>query len=78
MTSSTSAAPPVALKKPSSVTHHGMTVADDYAWLRDKGYPTVDDPEIIAHLEAENALMSRRMAAGSRSTARQLSSFIQE
>jgi oligopeptidase B len=63
MTSSTSAAPPVALKKPSSVTHHGITVADDYAWLRDKGYPTVDDPEIIAHLEAENAWFEAAMAA---------------
>jgi oligopeptidase B len=62
MTSSTSAAPPVALKKPSSVTHHGITVADDYAWLRDKGYPTVDDPEIIAHLEAENAWFEAAMA----------------
>jgi oligopeptidase B len=62
MTSSTSAAPPVALKKPSSVTHHGITVADDYAWLRDKGYPTVDDPEIIAHLEAENAWFESAMA----------------
>jgi oligopeptidase B len=54
--------PPVALKKPSSVTHHGITVSDDYAWLRDKGYPTVDDPEIIAHLEAENAWFEAAMA----------------
>jgi oligopeptidase B len=54
--------PPVALKKPSSVTHHGITVADDYAWLRDKGYPTVDDPEILAHLEAENAWFEAAMA----------------
>ncbi|MXO75209.1 prolyl oligopeptidase family serine peptidase [Altererythrobacter aerius] len=66
MTSSTSAAssltPPVAAKKPSSVTHHGITLSDDYAWLRDKGYPTVDDPEIIAHLEAENAWFEAAMA----------------
>ena len=54
--------PPVALKKPSSVTHHGITVSDDYAWLRDKSYPTVDDPEIIAHLEAENAWFEAAMA----------------
>ena len=53
--------PPVALKKPSSVTHHGITVSDDYAWLRDKSYPTVDDPEIIAHLEAENAWFEAAM-----------------
>ncbi len=62
MTSSTRAAAPVALKKPSSATHHGITVDDDYAWLRDAGYPTVDDPEIIAHLEAENAWFEAAMA----------------
>ena len=54
--------PPRAAKRPSSVTHHGITVSDDYAWLRDKSYPTVDDPEIIAHLEAENAWFETAMA----------------
>jgi oligopeptidase B len=53
--------PPVAPKKPSTVTHHGITVTDDYAWLRDAGYPTVDDPEILAHLNAENAWFEARM-----------------
>ncbi len=62
MTTSTSPAAPVALKKPSSATHHGITVADDYAWLRDKSYPVVDDPEILAHLEAENAWFEAAMA----------------
>ena len=33
----TLAAPPVAVRKPSSATHHGITVSDDYAWLRDPG-----------------------------------------
>ncbi|MFN6935598.1 MAG: S9 family peptidase [Tsuneonella sp.] len=47
--------PPVAPRKPSTVTHHGIDVSDDYAWLRDPKYPTVDDPEILAHLKAENA-----------------------
>lgn len=54
--------PPLAPKKPSSVTHHGLNVSDDYAWLRDRAYPTVDDPEIIAHLEAENAWFESAMA----------------
>ena len=54
--------PPRAAKKPSSVIHHGITVSDDYAWLRDKSYPTVDDPEVIAHLEAENAWFEAAMA----------------
>jgi oligopeptidase B len=55
-------APPVAAKKPSSGTHHGIAVPDDYAWLRDPGYPEVTDKEVLAHLEAENAWFEARMA----------------
>ncbi|MFA7603423.1 MAG: S9 family peptidase [Novosphingobium sp.] len=58
----TPTAPPVAAKKPSSVTHHGVTISDDYAWLRDPGYPEVTDKAILAHLEAENAWFEARMA----------------
>ena len=47
--------PPVAAKRPHSATHHGITVSDEYAWLRDPGYPEVNDKEILAHLAAENA-----------------------
>src|SRR4051812_26272993 len=54
--------PPVAAKKPHSLTHHGITVVDDYAWLRDPGYPEGTDPEILAHLAAENAWFEARMA----------------
>ncbi len=54
--------PPTAAKKPHSVTHHGITVTDDYAWLRDPGYPEVKDAEILAHLQAENAWFEARMA----------------
>ena len=54
--------PPVAAKKPHSATHHGITLSDDYAWLRDPGYPEVTDPEILAHLEAENAWFETRLA----------------
>jgi len=54
--------PPKAVKKPHSVTHHGITVTDDYAWLRDPGYPAVTDGEILAHLAAENAWFESRMA----------------
>lgn len=56
------AKPPVAAKKPQSFTHHGLTLTDDYAWLRDPGYPEVKDPEILAHLEAENAWFQAHMA----------------
>ncbi|MED5543771.1 MAG: S9 family peptidase [Pseudomonadota bacterium] len=53
---------PVAAKKPHSFTHHGITVQDEYAWLRDPGYPEVTDAEVLAHLEAENRWFEARMA----------------
>lgn len=62
MTDTTSLAPPVAAKKPHSFTHHGITVADDYAWLRDPGYPEVTDKEVLSYLEAENSWFEARMA----------------
>jgi oligopeptidase B len=43
-------APPVAAQQPWTRTHHGEDVADPYEWLRDG-----EDPQVIAHLEAENA-----------------------
>ncbi|MGC1208087.1 MAG: S9 family peptidase, partial [Ornithinimicrobium sp.] len=55
MTDQTSPAhPPIAARKPHTRTHHGEAVEDDYEWLRDK-----TDPEVIAHLEAENAYTER-------------------
>jgi oligopeptidase B len=53
--------PPIAAKKPHSADHHGITVSDHYAWLRDPGYPEVADKEILAHLEAENQWFESRM-----------------
>ncbi len=38
-------------------THHGDAFPDPYEWLRDK-----EDPEVIAHLEAENAYTEARTA----------------
>jgi oligopeptidase B len=55
-------APPVAAKRRHDVTHHGVTVSDDYAWLRDPGYPEVTDKDVLAHLAAENAWFEARMA----------------
>ncbi|MEN9683153.1 MAG: hypothetical protein RLZZ427_904 [Pseudomonadota bacterium] len=55
-------AAPIAAKHPSSTTHHGITVTDDYAWLRDPGYPEVTDPAVLAHLGAENGWFEARMA----------------
>ena len=53
--------PPIAAKKPRATTHHGITLQDDYAWLRDPAYPKVEDAEILAHLKAENAWFEARM-----------------
>ena len=55
--------PPLAAKIPSSTTHHGITVTDDYAWLRDPGYPEVTDKAVLDHLKAENAWFEARMAS---------------
>ena len=41
--------PPQPDQRPVERTHHGDTVVDPYAWLRDK-----DDPAVVAHLHAEN------------------------
>ncbi len=63
LTQTPAIAPPIAVKRPSAATHHGITVTDDYAWLRDPGYPEVTDAAVLAHLEAENAWFESRMAA---------------
>jgi oligopeptidase B len=49
--------PPVARREPTSTTLHGVTLHDDYRWMRDK-----DCPEVIAYLEAENAFTAAFMA----------------
>jgi oligopeptidase B len=52
--------PPVAPRRPHSFTTHGITITDDYAWLKDANWqevlrdPMVLDPDIRDHLEAEN------------------------
>ena len=42
--------PPIAKRVDHRRDHHGDVFVDPYEWLRDKS-----DPEVIAHLEAENA-----------------------
>jgi oligopeptidase B len=44
-----------------ATTMWGITVPDPYRWLRDTSYPKVDDPEILAWLEAENAWFEANM-----------------
>ncbi len=52
---------PVAAKHPVVSSHHGLSVTDDYAWLRDPGYPEVTDKEVLDHLKAENAWFEAQM-----------------
>jgi oligopeptidase B len=49
--------PPVARREPTSTTLHGVTLHDDYRWMRDK-----NSPELLAYLNAENAYTSAFMA----------------
>jgi oligopeptidase B len=55
-------APPRAEPRPFSYERHGHTVEDPYAWLRDPGYPKVEDEDVLAYLKAENAFFEAAMA----------------
>ena len=48
--------PPIAKVLPTTVTLHGESRTDEYAWLRDR-----ENPDVIAHLEAENAYTAAMM-----------------
>ena len=50
MIESTTPTPPVARKHHTETQMHGVVLADDYAWLRDK-----ENPDVTAYLDAENA-----------------------
>jgi oligopeptidase B len=51
---------PIAPRRPHSFTTHGITITDDYAWLKDPNWqevlrdPSVLDPDVRTYLEAEN------------------------
>lgn len=57
--------PPEAKRVPTPLTIHGHTRTDDYLWLHQR-----EDPEVVAHLEAENAYTQAMTAhlAGFRDT----------
>jgi oligopeptidase B len=52
---------PIAPRRPHSFTTHGITLTDDYAWLKDANWqevlrePSLLQPDIRNYLEAENA-----------------------
>ncbi|MBL0886107.1 S9 family peptidase [Myceligenerans indicum] len=48
--------PPDAARRPTTRTYHGDVFTDEYEWLREK-----EDPEVVAHLEAENAWTMSRL-----------------
>ena len=50
MPTNTEPAPPIAPIHPVETKIHSRTLADDYAWLRER-----ENPEVTAYLEAENA-----------------------
>ena len=60
--------PPEARRAPKISTHHGVTLSDDYAWLRADNWqevmrdPSLLDSEIRDYLEAENAYMRAQLA----------------
>jgi oligopeptidase B len=54
--------PPRPRRSPERRERFGIVWSDEYAWMRDPGYPEVRDPEIRAHLEAENAYFEAFMA----------------
>src|ERR1700744_5730701 len=61
MDQKSSLTPPVAPRRPHSTTTHGITIVDDYAWLKDENWqdvlrdPSILNPDIRKSLEAENA-----------------------
>jgi len=60
MDKKTPATPPVAPRHPHTFTTHGITIVDDYAWLKDENWqdvlrdPSILNAEIREYLEAEN------------------------
>ena len=48
--------PPTAAIRPKVIENHGDSRTDNYFWMRDKA-----NPEVIAHLEAENRYTESRM-----------------
>jgi oligopeptidase B len=61
-------APPAAPPRPSTTVRHGITLTDEFAWLKAPNWqavmrdPALLDPDIRAYLEAENAYAETTLA----------------
>ncbi|HYE26748.1 MAG TPA: S9 family peptidase, partial [Allosphingosinicella sp.] len=53
--------PPRAETRAHRYQRHGHTIEDPYAWLKDPGYPKVEDESVLAYLKAENAYFEAAM-----------------
>ena len=60
--SSSDLSPPVAGQRPHKFAHHGVEIEDPWNWLRDPGYPEVEDTDVLAYLEAENNYFEAAMS----------------
>ena len=56
------AAAPHAESKPHQAEYHGVTLTDDYHWLRDKDYPEVNDKPVLDYIKAENDYFAKFLA----------------
>lgn len=54
--------PPFAEQRPYSYERHGYVVEDPWHWLKDEGYPVVEDKDVLAYLKAENQWFEQNMA----------------
>ena len=53
---------PQAESKTYQAEYHGLTLTDDYHWLRDQQYPEVNDKPVLDYLKAENDYYAKFLA----------------
>jgi oligopeptidase B len=51
----------VAERRTHSSTNHGVSIEDPWHWLRDPGYPQVEDVDVLEYLKAENEYFEASM-----------------
>ena len=54
--------PPKAARREHRQTWHGQLLEDPYAWLKDPGYPQVEDADVLAYLGEENRYCESALA----------------